>query len=73
MGKGNLQTRPWVAVRLMTAQEVAQVVGCSDKEIYKMAACGEIPCVRITERMVRFDPSDLEKWLASKRQVGDDW
>lgn len=56
---------------LMSAQDVARVVDCSDKEIYKMAACGEIPCVRITERMVRFDPGDLERWLASKRRLGN--
>jgi excisionase family DNA binding protein len=69
MGKGNAQMTSWAAGRLMTAQEVARVVGRSDKEIYKMAACGEMPCVRITGRMVRFEPDDLEKWLASKRRL----
>lgn len=73
MGKDRTQTVLWPTSRLMTAQDVARLLGCSDKEIYKMAACGEIPCMRITARMVRFDPDDLDKWLASKKRVGDGW
>jgi excisionase family DNA binding protein len=55
---------------LLTAQAGARVLPCSDKEVYRMAASGEIACVRVTDCMVRFDPDELEKWLASKRRLG---
>ena len=54
--------------RLLTAQEVAQIINASDKSIYKMALRGEIPCIRIAAKIVRFDQGDIEKWLESKKQ-----
>jgi excisionase family DNA binding protein len=68
MGKGRAQIAPWTASRLMTAQEVARVVGCSDKVIYKLAAQQAMPCIRITSRIVRFDSRDVAQWLASKKE-----
>jgi excisionase family DNA binding protein len=67
MGKDRAQTVPWPTSRLMTAQQVACVLGCSDKQVYKLAAQRMLPSIRITSRIVRFDPGDIAQWIASKR------
>ncbi len=67
--KSNRDTRIFSSKdRLLTAQEVAQLINASDTSVYKMALRGEIPCVKITARMVRFDQDEIEEWLESKKQ-----
>ncbi|HEX7124884.1 MAG TPA: helix-turn-helix domain-containing protein [Thermodesulfobacteriota bacterium] len=44
--------------RLLTAKEVAELLGLKEKTVYELAKRGEIPCVRIG-KFVRFRPSDL--------------
>jgi len=48
---------------LMTAQDVAERLKIKPKTVYNMAAAGTIPCVRIGERTVRFDPERLDQWI----------
>jgi excisionase family DNA binding protein len=50
---------------LLTAQEVAAKLGISDKTVYRHAKEGRIPYVRI-QSSLRFRPSEIEDWLASK-------
>ena len=47
----------------MTAQDVAERLKIKPKTVYNMAAAGTIPCVRIGERTVRFDPERLDQWI----------
>jgi excisionase family DNA binding protein len=52
-------------MRLLTAQDLAERWQVSDKLIFKMAAKGEIPCVRFGRR-VRFHPeviAELERGM----------
>ena len=39
----------------VTAVELAKVLSCGKATIYKMAAEGQIPCIRIGSTGVRFD------------------
>ncbi len=54
---------------LMTAQQVATLIGNrSAKWVYKLAAEGQIPSVRLTDGTLRFIRAEIEKWIESCRR-----
>ena len=55
-----------VAGRLLTADEVAAVLGVPRTFVYSLARRGELPTVRIGERYVRFRGHALERWIADQ-------
>ena len=60
-------------MELLTARQVADLIGGrSEKWIYAMAARGEIPCVRLTPGTLRFERSDIEGWIESRKDHGED-
>ena len=42
--------------------EIARILDVSIKKIYRMAANGQIPCLKISDS-IRFDPQDIAVWL----------
>lgn len=53
---------------LLTAKEVAAIIGCSEKTIYSWAETGyaEIPVIKFgngRKSLVRFDSADIELWI----------
>jgi excisionase family DNA binding protein len=50
----------------LTVQEVAELLGVSDKHIYEMVADGTLPAFYIG-RSVRLDPQDIADWLRKKK------
>ena len=50
----------------ITAVEVAVILGRSQEWVSQAARSGELPAEKIGGRW-RFNPDDLEVWLASKR------
>jgi len=54
---------------LLTADEVADLLSISPKTIYAWAESGRLPCVRLGGR-VRFDPGDLTRWIAARKEGG---
>ncbi|HWK28929.1 MAG TPA: helix-turn-helix domain-containing protein [Solirubrobacter sp.] len=55
--------------KLLTADEVADLLAIKRKTVYNLAASGTIPCVRIGPRTVRFDPDRLAEWV---REQGEE-
>jgi excisionase family DNA binding protein len=51
--------------RALKVRDVAQLLGVSAQQIYKMAAKGEIPSFKVANA-VRFDPHDIATWLRQK-------
>jgi excisionase family DNA binding protein len=51
----------------MKVGEVAKVLGVSPQQIYKMAASGSIPSLRISGA-IRFDPGEIADWLKKKKR-----
>ena len=45
--------------------DVARILDVSIKKIYRMAAKGQIPSLKISSS-IRFDPHDIAVWLRSK-------
>ena len=54
----------------LKASDVARILDLSEKQIYKMAASGEIPSLRIGSS-VRFDPHDFATWLRTRSSAPD--
>jgi excisionase family DNA binding protein len=54
----------------LRANDIAQILDVSEKQIYKMAAAGEIPSLRIANS-VRFDPHDFAAWLKARSSAPD--
>lgn len=50
----------------LTVQEVAEILGVSDKHIYEMAADGTLPSFHVG-RSIRLDPQDVADWLRKKK------
>jgi excisionase family DNA binding protein len=49
----------------LRVRDIAQILGVSVQQIYKLAAKGQIPCFRIANS-VRFDPQEFAGWLRDK-------
>ena len=54
----------------LRACDIARILDLSAKQIYKMAASGEIPSLRIANS-VRFDPHDFAAWLRARSSAPD--
>jgi excisionase family DNA binding protein len=53
----------------LRVRDVARILDVSAKQIYKMAAKGQIPSMRIANT-VRFDPHEFATWLRTKASMG---
>jgi len=49
--------------RLLTTAEVAERLCVSKRTVYRLANLGQIPAVRMSKRLIRFDPDRVEKWI----------
>src|SRR5579871_1910293 len=54
----------------LNAQQVAELLGLSKKQVYEMAATGKLPSFRIG-KAVRFDAQDLAEWLRRKKHLDE--
>ena len=57
---------------LWTAREVAQLLGRSEKWVYRAVGERRVPSIRITKGTVRFDPREIEAWLAALKVPAED-
>jgi excisionase family DNA binding protein len=53
----------------LRVSEVATLFSVTDQHIYRMAARGILPSLRIAGA-IRFDPQDLANWLNAQRSNG---
>ncbi len=55
-------------MELMTIENLAEYLGESKRTIYKYIQIGECPkYIRITRKAIKFDKSDVDEWLLSKK------
>ena len=52
----------------LRVRDLAQLLGVSQQQIYKMAANGEIPSFKVANA-VRFDPHEIAGWLTERYPV----
>ncbi len=53
---------------LLKVAYVAGRLGISIPHTYHLAKTGEIPCVRIGPKVLRFDPEDVERYIQEHRR-----
>jgi excisionase family DNA binding protein len=49
--------------KLLDVEQAAQVLGLHPGTLYRMARARRIPCIRIGQRVIRFDPRALDRYL----------
>jgi excisionase family DNA binding protein len=52
--------------RLLTPEEAAQYLACSQRQVRRFVASGELRATRLTPRLVRFQVSDLDALISQK-------
>lgn|GEM_PF-2558127 len=50
----------------LNTQQVAELLGVSEKKIYRLAAAGLLPSFRVGSA-IRFDGQDIADWLRNKK------
>jgi excisionase family DNA binding protein len=53
----------------LTVAEVAVLLNVSERQVYKLAADGRIPCFKIGNS-IRFDPAAFAAWLRAAEKMG---
>ena len=53
---------------LLKISAVAERLGISIPHAYRLAQIGEIPCVRIGSKAVRFEVADVERFIREHRR-----
>ena len=51
--------------QLLTAKEVAVILGVRSKRVYELG----IPTVRLSERSIRWRPETVERWIRERERV----
>jgi excisionase family DNA binding protein len=51
----------------LTTREVAAMLNLSPATVLRRWRAGELPGFRLASNVLRFDPRELEAWLATKR------
>ena len=57
--------------KLLTAEQVAEIVSCSPKTVYSWAELGHIPSIKIgagRKALLRFDSEEIQAWLKSWKE-----
>lgn len=54
--------------KLLRVAAVAERLGISIPHTYRLAATGEIPCVRIGGKAIRFEESTVERFIREHRR-----
>ena len=58
-----------VPPRLLTRDQAADLLNVSPRTLQQLTRDGHVPYVPMGDRLVRYDPLDIEAWLASGREA----
>jgi len=64
--KSTKSTKPLKEVRFISYAEACRIVGLSKQTMYALVKEQKIPHYRMAQRIVRFDPVELEEWLETR-------
>ena len=49
-------------MRLITAKQASEILGIRLPRLYELVRLSVVPCVRLGQRQIRFDPDRLQDW-----------
>lgn len=58
-------------MRLLTANEVADILRVSKARVYELARINSIPSITLGQRQVRFDEAALLEWISRSVGIAD--
>ena len=61
----DLQPPTMITRQLLTHYEAAELLSISDRELLRLVNANELPHVRLPNQELRFDQSDLWRWIDS--------
>jgi excisionase family DNA binding protein len=64
----SLEPNSPAASRLLTADEVALLLGVPRAFIYTLSRRGELPTVRVGERYLRYRAQSIQDWIAGRER-----
>ena len=56
---------------LVNAREAASMLALPLRSVYDLVASRQLPCVRLSERRIRFRPSDLRRFIDEHVEVDE--
>jgi excisionase family DNA binding protein len=59
-----------VTARLLTAREVAGLLGVSTETVLRWTRRREVPAVRLPGGAIRYRPDELDQWLMARATAG---
>ena len=62
------EAKPLNIEQLWSAEDVARFLGASRSWVYARVASGEMPHLRLSGQMVRFDPDEVRNWARGHRK-----
>ena len=57
-------------MKLLTADEVADILQVSKARVYELVRRRSIPALMLGERQIRFDETALREWIATSGSLG---
>lgn len=54
--------------KLLTAEQVAEMLGFTVGTIYNLVSQGRIPYIKLSKRALRFRADEIDKWIKEKSQ-----
>ena len=56
--------------RLLTAREVAELLGVSAETVLRWVRAGKLPAIRLPSGAIRFEPDQLDVWIEERATPG---
>ncbi len=53
---------------LLTYGQVAERLGVSERTVRRFVSRGDLPAKRLSDRVVRIDTTDLDRWLDTRHR-----
>ena len=57
-----------MSAKLWDVNQVAEFLGLAVGTVYHLLSQKRLPCIRISGRCVRFDPRQIEEWVAQRTE-----
>lgn len=61
-----LQDMQQTVKKLLTINQLAEKLSYSVGHLYNLVNRGEIPCVKLSRKALRFDPDEIDRWIAEQ-------
>jgi len=53
--------------QLLTVKDIAGMLRCSVYQVYRLATKKKIPHMKVAGGAIRFDPTEIQHWLAKQK------